>query len=377
MRVRLQISICSDCGTLLLRPAPSPVNVRQSRFGQFESRRSIAWKSLFGLVTSPSKPKAAGESPPPPDEESRKRAEAAVRRLREAKEARRPIDLSPQAIPPTQGPNAPTPSPPRDIPQTIPSKGPSSLSGQGFTPEKPDNRRPKLKQVLSNYNQPLPSQQPSSFLFSKPLRAEQNAALKGYLNMASPQKPKRQAAREKYPWEEEPLPPLPWEKQRTQVNHVRELVDPREAELAKAKEVRKRVQRVSRVEVPDAPPTGKLYKTLRLHHDIVQKARTTGNEELVVKANQELERQLVSSTQALAKGERDIIAFRNLLKSSTKEGLPPLIMFLLAREGFNPTKGYHVVDKLPESDIAKDQYSRLTGSLLDEMTWTCTNPCVP
>src|SRR5208282_1967048 len=101
MRVRLRISICSDCGTLLLRSAPCPVNIPPSRLGQFESRRSIAWKSLFGFIDSPSKPKGMGKPPPPPDQESRKRAEATVRRLREAKEARKPIDMShpPEILP--------------------------------------------------------------------------------------------------------------------------------------------------------------------------------------------------------------------------------------------------------------------------------------
>ena len=96
----------------------------------------------------------------------------------------------------------------------------------------------------------------------------------------------------------------------------------------------------------------------------------------MVKANRELERHLMSSTQALAKGERDLIAFRNLLMPSTKEALPPLIMFLFAREGFDPTRGYHLVDKLPENDTARDKFGRLTGSLLDEMTWNCTNLCI-
>src|SRR5271170_6536050 len=95
MRVGLRISICSDCGTLLLRPAPYPINIPRPRLSQFESRRSIAWKSLFGLIGSSSKPKTTGKPPPPPDHESRKRAEATVRRLREAREARKPIDVSP------------------------------------------------------------------------------------------------------------------------------------------------------------------------------------------------------------------------------------------------------------------------------------------
>jgi len=189
---------------------------------------------------------------------------------------------------------------------------------------------------------------------------------------SSQQKPKRQE-REKYPWEEEPLPPLPWEKGRQNVNHVRPLVDPREAELATEKELRKRISRIPRVEVPEGPPTGKLYKTLRLHHDIVQKARTTGNEELVSKANQELERQLLLSNQSLGKEDRDLIAFRNLLEPSVKEKLPPLITYLLAREGFDPTKGYHLVDKLSDNVTGKDKFGRLTGSLLDEKTWDCTN----
>src|SRR5271170_7939736 len=370
MRVRLRISICSDCGTLLLRQATSPVNIPRTRLGQFESQRSIAWKSLFGLVDSPSKPKATGKPPPPPDQDSRKRAEATVRRLREAREARKAIDLSPPDVLPQQEPTPPAPPTPPNIRLHPPATAPVSPPSRTFTPEKPDGRQAKLKQVLSNYNEPLPHRDSGSFLFSKPLLDEQKAALKGYLNMASPQKPKRQE-REKYPWEEEPLPPLPWEKGRQNINHVRELVDPRETELAKEKELRKRIPRISPVEVPEAPPTGKLYKTLRLHHDIVQKARIRGNEELVSKANQELERQLVLSTQSLGKGERSLIAFRNLLKPSAKQTLSPLVTYLLAREGFDPTKGYHLVDKLPENTAGKDQFGRLTGSLLDEITWDC------
>ena len=329
---------------------------------------------MFGLVNSPSKPKATGKPPPPPDHESRKRAEATVRRLREAKEARKPIDVSPPDSLPQQEsiPHAPPTSP--NIRKDSPAAAPVSPPSRTFTPEKPDGRRVKLKQALSNYNEPLPPRDSDSSLFSNPLREEQKAALKGYLNMASsPQKPKRQE-REKYPWEEEPLPPLPWEKGRQNINHVRPLVDPREAELATEKELRKQIPRIPRAEVPEGPPTGKLYKTLRLHHDIVQKARTTGNEELVSKANQELERQLVLSTQSLGKEDRDLIAFRNLLKPSAKETLPPLITYLLAREGFDPTKGYHLVDKLSENVTGKDKLGRLTGSLLDEMTWDCTNP---
>jgi hypothetical protein len=372
MRVRLRISICSDCGTLLLRPAPYPINIPRPRLSQFESRRSIAWKSLFGLIGSSSKPKTTGKPPPPPDHESRKRAEATVRRLREAREARKPIDVSPPDNLPQQESTPPAPSAAPNIRTDPPPTAPASPPSRTFTPEKPDGRQAKLKQVLSNYNEPLPPQESDSFLFSKPLRDEQKAALKGYLNMASPLKPKRQQ-REKYPWEEEPLPPLPWENERKNINHVRELVDSRETELAKEKELRKRIPRVSQAEVPDGPPTGKLYKTLRLHHDIVQKARIRGNAELVSKANQELERQLVLSTQSLGKGEKDLIAFRNLLKPSAKETLPPLITYLLAREGFDPTKGYHLVDKLPENASAKDKFGRLTGSLLDEMTWNCMN----
>jgi hypothetical protein len=331
---------------------------------------------LFGLVDSPSKPKATGKPPPPPDHESRKRAEATVRRLREAKEARKSIDVSPPAdnLPQKESiPLAPPTSP--NIRKDPPAAAPVAPPSRTFTPEKPDVRRVKLKQALSNYNEPLPPRQSDSSLFSKPLRDEQKAALKGYLNMASSQqKPKRQE-REKYPWEEEPLPPLPWERGRQNINHVRPLVDSREAELAAEKEMRNLTPRIPRVEVPEGPPTGKLYKTLRLHHDIVQKARTTGNEELVSKANQELERQLLSSTQSLGKEDRDLIAFRNLLKPSAKETLPPpLVTYLLAREGFDPTKGYHVVDKLSENVTGKDKFGRLTASLLDEMTWDCTNP---
>src|SRR5271169_839110 len=154
MRVRLRISICSDCGTLLLRQAPSPVNIPRTRLSQFESRRSIAWKSLFGLADSPSKPKATGKPPPPPDQESRKRAEATVRRLREAKEARKPIDVSPPPEIPSQ--QEPIPHAPPTSPNIHKDPRATSPPSRTFTPEKPDGRRVKLKQALSNYNEPLP-----------------------------------------------------------------------------------------------------------------------------------------------------------------------------------------------------------------------------
>ena len=373
MRVRLRISICSDCGELLLRSTPSAVNIRRPHARQFETRRSIAWKSLFGLVDSSSNSKTTGKPPSTTQEDLRKHVEANVRRLREAREARKPVNVSPQDIASQVDPIRTAPLPPPNVGDKLPATMTASTPGRTFTPEKPDRRRTKLKQVLSNYNEALPPQGSDSFLFSTPLRGEQKAALQGYLKLTAPRKPKREE-REKYPWEEEPLPPLPWDKDPHHVNHVRPLVDPREADLARAKELRKRLPRLSQVDVPEGPPSGRLYKTLRLHHDIVQKAQKAGNEELVVKANQELERQLVASTQSVGKGERDLIAFRNLLKPSLKEALPPLIIFLLALEGFDPTKGYRLVNKLPENGNTKDEFGRITGSLLDEMTWNCESP---
>jgi hypothetical protein len=146
MRVRLRISRCSGCGTLLLRQAPSPVNTPRTRLSQFESRRPIAWKSFFGLADSPTKPKATGKPPPPPDHESRKRAEATVRRLREAKEARRPIDVSPPPDSlPQQESIPPTPPTSPNIRKDPPATAHVSPPSRTFIPEKPDGRRVKLK----------------------------------------------------------------------------------------------------------------------------------------------------------------------------------------------------------------------------------------
>jgi hypothetical protein len=378
MSQSLRVSVCSNCGHLLVRAASCSGNATRNRTIQYSARRSVSWGSLFDHLRGKRVSKELPTPIKPSEEEARKRTGAVVRRLREAKDrAGRPPPPPPLPPPP------PTSTPQRpSTPSTVGMPSASVITPGSSSPGKP--RKDTLSPFV-NLKTPIPpiptskprkvSQQPdrsndADILFPKsrshnpflsPLKAERMEAMHKYLQMAQTQTSSKdgQPERRPYPWEE--LTPVPWDTEAEKLSGVRRLLDLRAPELSrkraekgfsssyirKAIEFQRLREQPPRLDLDAANEstnleTSKLYLHLRDHHIRTVAGYDGPGSEEVKDANRELFHRIDIATQALKDqypGKPWAESFSEWLPSNTvgEFTITPFIKYILANEGFDPT----------------------------------------
>src|SRR5579871_420302 len=212
MRQPVRIGVCSNCGHLFASSAsisrPTTIVRKQRIFFQYDSRRNVSWTSLFSNLNLRGKRTETPPKPKPPDDEARQRAQEVVRRLRERNKSETTArETGKQTTPETSrqtlkdllskdttikgGPIASIPF----LPKPIPSKA----------------AKKSISKAEVRY---------TSNPFLSPLQAEQREAMRKYLAMAHSAK-EDTAKRERYPWEE---PPVPWNTSTDKLASIRRLL---------------------------------------------------------------------------------------------------------------------------------------------------------
>jgi hypothetical protein len=402
MKIVTQAGVCRNCGQLLVRSASDSLDASRSRRIYLESRRSIWWRPVFeNLLKKPGTSATSESQSPSSEDESRKRAEAAVRRLREMRDRAGRPDNSPPTPLPEQSRSL-SPSESKFIPQqsntpqnklrplfssgtllkeTHSSKADGSLRRQRKAVEKLDHL------ALSKSRKP----------FISPLRSEQKEALRKYLEMSSsPKEPSDR--REKYPWEELPIP---WNTGADKLKSVRQLLAHRSSQMSERMKLQTQNPSTSTLAEDYKRPTAedthdsdiltsvsllkslrvsKLYHLLRNHHERSWQAWKDRNIESRASANLDLETQLNSSMQKLEEQYGTVEwfkMFKALLKSlipqtvDSRAMITPLIQYMLAREGFRPNiRGQHIIDQIPKGFYTTgvyDTFNRIKPQVLHEI----------
>lgn len=412
MTLVAQAGVCRNCGHLLVRSAANPLEASGSRSIRLESRRSIWWKPVFDNLL---KIHRTSTTPEPTfsssEDESRKFAEAAVRRLREAKDRAGRPENPPPAPAPEQLRRATPSESKKFVPQrsdTLQNRLGHLLLSRGRTllketqPSKPDVSLRRQRGAIEKLDHLAFSKPQKPFI--SPLRSEQKEALRKYLEMSSSQKePSRRL--EKYPWEEVPIP---WDTGGDKLKSVRQLLAYRSPQMSERTgrqpqitsssalaedykkppiEDRHEFDILASVHLLKSLRVSKLYQLLRDHHDRSWRAWNNRDTKLLAAANLDLETQLNISMRQLEEryGTVDWFEmFKTLLQSLLPRAvhshsmITPLIQYMLARGGFRPNlQGQHIIDQIPE-DFHKigvyDSFNRIKSQVLHEILRTGQMP---
>lgn len=352
----LRISFCINCGYLFVRSASTSRARTSRRAFEYEARRYVSWRSLFGNLHLRGSKDVPIPPSKPPDDEAKKRAQEVVRRLRGGGEKQAITDTTSQ-IHAQRSRQAL-----KDLLLKDPTTKGTPASSAKFRPTEIPPKPPKKSISKADVRY-------GTNPFLSPLQTEQREAMRKYLELAQSSKEDR-IRREKYPWEEAPVP---WNTSTDKLTAVRRLLrsrtlktpsrskavsDPRKSVLSErmrpATEQIPTDSDILRAERSEQQLTSsKLYRHLQDHHirsqigysgDGVEEARTADRElhRRIDVAFRQIDRIQSPDHEAWYQQFRsnmlesfDTASIENHTAIIGTPTLTPLIYYVMAREGFD------------------------------------------
>lgn len=357
MKPSIRIRICNECRNFLLFSDPCHSRMCRNCTVQCGSHRSISWKSLFdGFRVKPSESNAPKISQSA-KEQAKIRTEEAVRRFREAKDRGSDSVISAHVPPQSRLQVAKSP---RDRllellnERKVHRKNPSELPSSDFIFEPIKSGKLTSTERTSSSSNTVAYDRPA---FIYPLRSRQQQAINKFLQIAE----RKRLKREKYPWEEQSVP---FDPEKAAEDDMRDLVtqvgtlDSHVLEAARASSILR---------------TSRFYRQLREHHDSFRgKIGLVSDEELSA-ADRRLYNSLMPRFQMEAQDKpslQTLWATLQLLTTSTRTGnkiVTPLLKSTLAREGFDPSRGWDLIES-PHSTVTHDNFGRIRAPRLMQIS---------